>query len=360
MNASIQNTLIDNYIKNTGIITPSQISDTEFDRWDMMMKTLYVQALDLYNKDWKNATELAKRSTKHDIWTTIRVIYDEIIGFVNGYALPRNTNLVCLIVSYLVTSYGDKAINNLPLQERFRLKFEYMLARKIIEQKAKTDRELEDALNDKKAVRALDQKKKNRNQISFKSESKVQKQPKPQQYQDGDILYIYKARNRCEIKEHNIVATTAVLIGKNNAPLELSVNYCQDCNKFFINYISYEQYRKKYGVLIGNIVLKDEGVSSFGDVILSEASPLKLCGYSVNQQDDLSRETRQYIIRQIISRGIMSKPDVVRYLEYFINMNGRRTGNEIAVSKWKEDLRYTLSFNFENQTKHKIKKITRY
>ena len=357
---NIQEVLISNYKNNSGTIAVDQISNEDFEHWDMMMKTLYIQALELYNRDWKNATELAKCSTKHDIWSTIRVVYDEIVGTVNGYTLPRNTNLVCLIVSYLVTSYGDKAIKNLPLQERFRLKFEYMLARKIIEQKAKTDRELEDALNDKKAVRALDQKKKNKNQIPFKSESKVQKDPELQRYQDGDVLYIYKARNRCEMKEHKIIATTAVLIGKNNAPIELSVNYCQDCKKFFINYISYEQYRKKYGILIGNIVLRDEGASSFGDVILSEASPLKLCGYSVNQQDGLSSDTRQYIIRQIISRRIMSKPDVVRYLEYFINMNGRRTGNEIAVSKWKEDLQYTLSFNSENQTKHRISKITRY
>jgi hypothetical protein len=56
----------------------------------------------------------------------------------------------------------------------------------------------------------------------------------------------------------------------------------------------------------------------------------------------------------------MSKSEVIRYLEYFITMNGKRRGNEIAVSKWKDDLAYTLSIDFENQSKFNITKIARY
>ena len=107
-------------------------------------------------------------------------------------------------------------------------------------------------------------------------------------------------------------------------------------------------------------MLEDDNKTTFGDTVLSEASPLKLCGYSVNQQDGYSRETRQYIITKIISLGIMTKSDVVRYLEYFISMNGKRKGNEIAVMKWKDDLSFTLNFNFENQSKYFITDIKRY
>ena len=41
-------------------------------------------------------------------------------------------------------------------------------------------------------------------------------------------------------------------------------------------------------------------------------------------------------------------------------MNGKRRGNQIAVSKWKEDLAYTLTSNFDEQNKFNISKITRY
>ena len=44
---------------------------------------------------------------------------------------------------------------------------------------------------------------------------------------------------------------------------------------------------------VEDIILDDEGKPLYGDIALAEASPLKLCGYSVNQQDDLSRETRR-------------------------------------------------------------------
>jgi len=188
----------------------------------------------------------------------------------------------------------------------------------------------------------------------------VEDEPKKPEWLPSSILYVHKGTIKCQRESHNVVPATAVLIGRNESNIQLSVNYCYDCNRFFINYVSYEAYRNKYGFLIGNIVLEDDEKFAFGDTLLSEASPLKLCGYSVNQQDGYSKETRQYIIAKIISLGIMTKSDVIRYLEYFISMNGKRRGNEIAVMKWKEDLEFTLGFNFENQSKYFIKYIKRY
>ena len=140
----------------------------------------------------------------------------------------------------------------------------------------------------------------------------------------------------------------------------MTVNYCKDCKRFFINYVSYETYKHRYGVLIGNIVMEDEGKTVFGDVVLAEASPLKLCGYSVNQQDGYTSQMRQYIISKIIDRGIMSKSDVVRYLEYFISINGRQKRNQLAVSKWNEDLTFTLGYQAKKQERHYITEIKRY
>lgn len=174
------------------------------------------------------------------------------------------------------------------------------------------------------------------------------------------ILYVHKGTIICQKEKHSIVAATAILTGGNDVDIELSVNYCKDCNRFFINYISYEAYKKRYGILIGNIVLEDECKSAFSDIMLAEASPLKLCGYSVNQKDALSKETRHYIITKILEKGIMSKSEIIRYLEYFININGRRKGNSIAVAKWKDDLNFTLSYRIDTQERYRISEIKRY
>ena len=139
----------------------------------------------------------------------------------------------------------------------------------------------------------------------------------------------------------------------------MTVNYCKNCNKFFVNYTTYQLYREQYGILIGNFQFdSDDFVAPNG--FLSEFSPLKLCGYSVSQIEGYSDYERQYIISKIIDKKIMSKSDIVRYLEYFIHMNGKKKGNEIALSKWKSDLEYTLSYNTESQEQFTISEIEQY
>ena len=110
----------------------------------------------------------------------------------------------------------------------------------------------------------------------------------------------------------------------------MTVTYCKDCNRFFISEVSYEYYRKKYGAIIGNIKLEHSNVTYNGE-FLAEESPLHLCGYNVNQQDNYSREERRFIISKIIDRGIMSKYEVINYLEYFISHNGQQSRNRLAL-----------------------------
>ena len=180
------------------------------------------------------------------------------------------------------------------------------------------------------------------------------------QWTESSILYVHKGTIICQRDHHNVVSATAVLLGRFDKDIELTVNYCRDCKRFFINYISYETYKHRYGVLIGNIVMEDEGKNIFGDVYLADASPLKLCGYSVSQQDGYTSQMRQYIIAKIIDRGIMSKSDIVKYLEYFISINGKQKRNHLALEKWKEDLTFTLGYEADRQERHHITEIKRY
>ena len=179
-------------------------------------------------------------------------------------------------------------------------------------------------------------------------------------WSDDDTLYIYKVPPMCEKNGHDVVQVTATMLGFNDREIKMNVSYCKQCGRFFMSYTTYELYRNRYGVILGNLQLESnaEPKADRGEMVLAEASPLKLCGYSVNQTDGYTTLQRQYIISSIISRGIMTKGEVIRYLEYFININGRRSGNELALSKWKSDLEFTLQFDASNQEVVRIGKVT--
>ena len=179
-------------------------------------------------------------------------------------------------------------------------------------------------------------------------------------WSDDDTLYIYKVPPMCEKNGHDVIQVTATMIGFNEREIKMNVSYCKQCGRFFMSYTTYELYRNRYGVILGNLQLESnsDGKADRGDMVLAEASPLKLCGYSVNQTDGYTTLQRQYIISSIISRGIMTKGEVIRYLEYFININGRRSGNELALSKWKSDLEFTLQFDASNQDVVRIGRVT--
>ena len=153
---------------------------------------------------------------------------------------------------------------------------------------------------------------------------------------------------------------TAIFTGRNDSAIKLNVEHCKKCGKFYMSYSVYERYRERYGILLGKIKMDSDSVNGISDIVLSDFSPLRLCGYSVSQQDGYSRTERQYIISRVISKGILGKSEVIRYLEHFINRNGQKTGNEIALGKWKEDLDFTLKYKMTEQPEYQLKHIKRY
>lgn len=174
-----------------------------------------------------------------------------------------------------------------------------------------------------------------------------------------EILYIYKGTIKCHKQKHNIVQATAICYGRDDNEIELNVEYCSDCKKYLLEYNLFERYRNRYGILIGNFRMTNHGVFS-GEYDLALESPLKLSGYSVSQKDGFSSITRQRILARIIHNNIMSKGEVIKYLSYFIRMQGSKYGNEIALEKWEDDLRFVQDYNKEIQPKTYISKIKKY
>lgn len=184
-------------------------------------------------------------------------------------------------------------------------------------------------------------------------------------WDDNSILYVHRGTISCQNNHHNIISVTAIFLEKSDKIAELTVNYCQDCRKFFIDEVRYEYYKKIYGCLIGNIRFEENGkvyeidVENLNDSLAAK-SPLMLCGYTVNQRDGLTDEERQYIISRMICRGNLSKSVIARYLSFFIKRNGQIKNNKQALKKWKKDLAFTLKFDEDKQRKYLMKGVEKW
>lgn len=175
----------------------------------------------------------------------------------------------------------------------------------------------------------------------------------------GATLFIYKGKVLCHKHSHPLVPATAIIYDEQDRAIELDVEYCPICKRYMLNYTSYEQYRERHGLLIGKLKMIS-GNGTGGEFEMASESPLKLCGYNVSQADGLSAATRQFLLAKIIHDGIMSKLDVIHYLEHFINMNGAKKENVLALEKWCDDLDFVHKYNKNIQPKVYIGKITKY
>lgn len=182
---------------------------------------------------------------------------------------------------------------------------------------------------------------------------------KAPEFTNDEILYIYKGNIRCHRYGHHIIQATAILHNKTDNEIELNIEYCTECKKFILEYTVFEQYRNRYGVLVGNFRMVVNGEFD-GEYDLAEESPLMLSGYNVNQRDGYTTQERHYILARIIHDGIMEKGDVIRYLSYFIRKNGVKRGNELALSKWEEDLAFVQEYDKSTQPKAIISDIRKY
>lgn len=171
-----------------------------------------------------------------------------------------------------------------------------------------------------------------------------------------NTLYICKGLISCKKHGHSVVSATGVMIGKNGKVIKINTNYCPQCKKYFISYDEYLHYKQIYGILMGNIRITNGSFAPFnGD--LAQESPLYICGYSVNQTDNLSATMRQQILQYLIDSRIMSKPEIISYLNGFIRRNGKRANMEEAVCRWRADIAWVRNYRIDRQRYFEIANI---
>lgn len=173
-------------------------------------------------------------------------------------------------------------------------------------------------------------------------------------------LYIYKGIISCIRNKHHLAGVNALVPTACGLTVLLNATYCADCNRFYISYAEYSYYMEQYKSLLTKFVLNESMQSNGAFGSLADKSPLKLCGYSVSQEKGLSQEERENILYEMISSGIVSKPEAMQYIEWFIRFNGNREINQLARAKWESDLNYVRNLNLVNQPNQRIDRIKPY
>lgn len=176
-----------------------------------------------------------------------------------------------------------------------------------------------------------------------------------------NVLYVRKGIVSCSKQNHKITSVTGVLVSLSGNPVKLNVNYCADCKIFFIDYSEFKYYRDIYGVLLGNYFIQENFNSASGNYKnLSVESVLRICGYTVNQKDKLTVEQRHLILSNLMDREIITKPRIMKYLQFFINSSKYRDNMKIANQKWQEDLIWVRKYNIDTQKHFRINSIRKF
>lgn len=165
---------------------------------------------------------------------------------------------------------------------------------------------------------------------------------KKAEVKDGSNQHVYvyfKLNNKCITNSHHIETVTAKTINvKTGAPAAINVFYCADCNKYFINYEALRNYITR-GIYPGlRYTLVDNESGGF-----NEMSDLMVYGYTV-KEGMLSETERHNILSWIMDSGLISKADIIRDLQFKVNYNGKKVGNERAKEKWQDDIQFVSHY----------------
>lgn len=182
------------------------------------------------------------------------------------------------------------------------------------------------------------------------------------------VLYIYKSiRITCFTKHHRVIDVIASCPSIENKTVKLAVQYCMDCDKLLMSEDEFKSSQRllRYHFIPARMQYIDEFHNySYTDNSFTrhraDISPLRLSGYSTRRSDAIPQSVRQDILQFIIERRILTKEDVIAYLELFIHTNGLRAGMEDAVDKWKDDLHFVRTYDFNVQATAYVTSIRPY
>ncbi len=169
---------------------------------------------------------------------------------------------------------------------------------------------------------------------------------------------------KCMHNSHNIqnIDATVRILRKKDGKLidkKLSAGYCPKCRIYFILESTFENL-KMYGIPLCRISDEKTYLSSNNNNMqLASESILMQYGYNVSQTEGLSKATRHKILAAMVDNNIMSKSDIISYLDFFISQRSSQSRYEIAISKWEIDKAFIARYRQGEYTQYGVNAIYR-
>ena len=124
--------------------------------------------------------------------------------------------------------------------------------------------------------------------------------------------------------------------------------YCEDCNCYYILNKTFQDLKKK-GVILCRVMefetykLISNNPRWYNSPFFKwrKVSPLRLCGYCVNQNENLTDKQRHRILEEIVDNGILPIDRVMSYLSFFKDKIG---SGQSAKEKWQADYDYISNY----------------
>ena len=164
---------------------------------------------------------------------------------------------------------------------------------------------------------------------------------------------------KCRHNNHSLHDVKAVFtiispLGAINK-IQIAAGFCPNCNMYFIMESTYQRIRRSGIPICRTMDEKTYRHGNKGNIsstygFLAQESVLKQFGYSANQVDDISPAQRRLILAALIDNGILTKTDIIGYLDYFINIRKGQKNSDgtlkyrMAIGKWKDDRNYIENY----------------
>lgn len=155
----------------------------------------------------------------------------------------------------------------------------------------------------------------------------------------------FQCRNRLHSMQE-VDALVDVLDNSNHIKnIKVAAGYCEQCNVYFIMDSVYQRL-KSYGIILCRISDGKDyfNKSSSAGMHMAQESLLMQYGYNVSQVRGLSTEQRQKILALIIDNKIMSRNEIIGYLNFFIRQRKAMPKMRSAVEKWEQDKKYVEKY----------------
>lgn len=168
----------------------------------------------------------------------------------------------------------------------------------------------------------------------------------------SDSIFIYAKKCNCKKCQQRFGRDTisdrkATIQTKNGTSVNVNVQFCMGCGKYFMNLKSFYTYQKLYGDLKISLHF-DANMPYYIDDIwtnFSRDSVLSRNGYNVKA--GTSSEIRQRILCRILNEGFAAKHELISLLTQFIQLH--QTTNPGACARWREDLLFVNQFEIDRQ-----------